>query len=90
MLITRVTTEVAAREGVDPIELEKPLYDNVDVDALEALVESAGRGPQNEVQITFTYYGYEVVVDGTGGVTLSGSTSSDGAESGSSDQTTTR
>jgi hypothetical protein len=84
-----VTTEVAAREGVDPIELEKPLYDIVDVDALEALVESAGRGPQNEVQITFTYYGYEVV-DGTGGVTLTGSTSSDGAGSGSTDQTTTR
>jgi len=90
MLSTRVTTEVAAREGVDPIELEKPLYDIVDVDALEALVESAGRGAQSEVQITFTYYGYEVIVDGTGGVTLTGSTSSDEAGGRSTDQTTIR
>jgi len=68
MLSTKVTTAVAAREGVDPLELEKPLYDIVDVGALERTLESARRGVQSEVEITFTYYGYEVVVDETGDV----------------------
>jgi len=86
MLSTRVTAEVAAREGVDPVELERPLYDAVDVDALEALVESAGRGPQSEVEITFTYYGYDVVVDETGDVTLTESRSGDGVGSRSTDR----
>jgi len=55
ILSTKVTTAVAAREGVDPVEFEKPLYDVVDVGALETIVEFAGRGPQWEVEITFTY-----------------------------------
>ena len=51
ILSTKVTTAVAAREGVNPVELEKPLYDVVDVGALETVVEFAGRGPQREVEI---------------------------------------
>ncbi|MFB6139396.1 MAG: HalOD1 output domain-containing protein [Halosimplex sp.] len=70
MLSTKVTTEIAAREGVDPLQLDEPLYDAIDVGALEAMLESARRR-DGDLEVTFTYYGYEVVVDETGDVTVS-------------------
>ncbi|WP_135365277.1 HalOD1 output domain-containing protein [Halosimplex halophilum] len=71
MLSTKVSTEIAAREGVDPLQLDEPLYDAVDVGALERLVETAGR-EGGEFEVEFTYYGYDVVVDGSGEVTVTG------------------
>ena len=59
-----VVTAVAARRGVDPLELP-PLYDWVDPEALDALFDSTtvrGRGHRFE----FTYDGHEIAVDGTG------------------------
>lgn len=69
MLSTKVVTEVAAREGVDPLELDKPLYDVVDVSALEQMVESAS-GREGTFEVTFSYHGYDVCVDATGDVTV--------------------
>ncbi|MFC7196508.1 HalOD1 output domain-containing protein [Halosimplex aquaticum] len=43
MLSTKVTRQIAAREGVDPLHLDKPLYDVIDVGALETMVESASK-----------------------------------------------
>ena len=60
----RIVTQIAAAEGVEPIDLEPPLHDVVDPDALDRLIESA----RTDVSITFTYRGYRVRVDGTGGV----------------------
>lgn len=69
MLSTKVITEVAAREGVDPLELEEPLYEIVDVSALEKMVESAS-GQEGTFEVSFSYYGYDVSVDGVGDVTV--------------------
>lgn len=69
MLSTKVITAVAAREGVDPLELDRPLYDVVDVSALETMVESAS-GREGTFEVTFSYHGYVVSVDATGDVAV--------------------
>lgn len=61
---TRIVTQIAAAEGVEPIDLEPPLHGVVDPGALDRLIES-GRA---DVSIAFTYRGYRVRVDGTGDV----------------------
>lgn len=68
----RVIETIAAREGVDPIDLDEPLYTAIDTDALDALVEAAdpdaGRSP---VHVEFRYHGYDVTVTADGDVHLS-------------------
>lgn len=70
MLSTKVSKEIAAREGVDPLQLDEPMYDVIDVGALETLVETAGSRDGGSIEVEFTYYGYDVVVDETGDVTV--------------------
>lgn len=68
---TEVVERIAARVGVDPIELETPLYDEIDPDALDALVNHMdGRQDQASVRVEFTYDGYAVTVDTTNGITI--------------------
>lgn len=55
-----IVERVADRENVDPLDLP-PLHDTVDPDALSALFASPGKGPEN---VTFTYNGYRVTVEG--------------------------
>lgn len=63
-----VVERVAAREGVDHTELV-PLYEAIDPDALDGLIETSGRDDP-VLQIGFTYHGYDVTVTGDGGVHL--------------------
>ena len=67
-----VVEAVADRKGVDITGLETPLYRVIDPDALERLVamrrESGTRSP---VCVRFRYYGYDVIVDSDGSVSLS-------------------
>ena len=65
-----VVSAVAKRFGVDPLELETPLYDAVDPDELNALLEGARRSGRSPVHVTFEYYGYTVSVDSGGSVML--------------------
>lgn len=58
----QVISAIATREGKSPMELDQPLYDAVDPDALNALF--SGRTPPVSVQ--FAYLGYVVVVRGDG------------------------
>lgn len=62
-----VVDAVARREKVEPENLEPPLYEAVDPDALDSLFEDnhTSRGT-----ISFMYKGYRVVVDSTGAVRL--------------------
>ena len=62
-----VVETVAESEGVDPLELEVPLYEAVDPDALDALFR-ANDGVEGVIE--FTYYGYEVSVTSSGHVSL--------------------
>lgn len=59
-----VVEAVARAEGADALDLEVPLYDAIDPDALDALFQS-GDG-----YIEFVYYGYEVTVGGDGRVSI--------------------
>lgn len=59
-----VVYSVAEQEGVEPEELNPPLYDVIDPDALETVF----RGSTG--QITFEYHGYLVTVDHSGSVSL--------------------
>jgi len=60
-----VVDAVAAREGVDPLELEVPLYSAIDADSLDRVMDTDA-----PVEVTFAYYGYEVTVAADGSVTL--------------------
>jgi len=57
-----VVERVAGCEGVDHTKLV-PLFDAIDPDALDKLVES-GQGTGSSLRITFTYHGYDVTVTG--------------------------
>lgn len=61
-----VVEKLAATEDVDPVEIEPPLYEAVDPDALDSLVESA-TGP---LTVAFPYCGYVVRVDESATVTV--------------------
>lgn len=54
-----VIRAVAAAAGVDPVELTPPLYDVVDPEALDALVENGS----DSIRISFTYGHHEVSVE---------------------------
>lgn len=60
----RVVEEVAGATGRDAVTLP-PLYDAVDPDALDALVDGS-----SDVQISFVYAGYEVTVESDQRITL--------------------
>lgn len=57
-----IIEEVAAIDGTDPTELP-PLYEVIDPEALDALVESAS---ESEFEVEFPYSGHEVTVTGDG------------------------
>lgn len=60
----RVIRRVSTAADSDPVELP-PLYDAIDPDALDALVERMSDGT-----VSFVYAGYEVIVENDGTVDL--------------------
>ena len=65
----RVIEAVADREGVDPMDLDVPLFESVDPDVLDLVVRSADGGThRSTVRVSFSYYGYEVSVAADGSV----------------------
>jgi len=66
-----VLEAVADQADVDVLDLAIPLYDAVDPDALETFYETAQDSFQTDTtSVSFTYYGYDVQVTGTGEVVL--------------------
>ncbi|MFB6155608.1 MAG: HalOD1 output domain-containing protein [Haloferacaceae archaeon] len=64
-VVVRITEAVAASSGDDPLALP-PLGNAVDVEAIEALVDDGSLR-----DLTFTYHGHRVTVDGDGRVRVS-------------------
>lgn len=60
-----VVEAVAEAEGTDPSELNPPLFDVVDVDSLDTVLQD-GTG-----EVAFEWVGYRVVVDAEANVDLS-------------------
>jgi hypothetical protein len=68
---TAIVERIAAAEGIDPLDLEVPLYDVIDPDALEALTNASDDGDARaDLELTFSYSGYIVTVDGRGNVEI--------------------
>jgi hypothetical protein len=65
-----VIDAVAGELEVDPLDLQTPLYDAIDPDELNALLDGAERPGRSPVEVTFRYHGYAVTVDSDGAVTL--------------------
>jgi hypothetical protein len=53
---------VADAAGVDPLDIDTPLYERVDTDALEQLFPNLGTAAATPGQLTFEFYGYTVAV----------------------------
>lgn len=65
----RVVEAVAARKGVDPVDLDVPLFEVVDPDMLDVLVRTADEGTdRSSVRVEFTYEGLDVTVAADGSV----------------------
>ena len=72
-LVVAVTETVAERRGVEPTDL-RPIHDVIDPDALNTVFEPAGTAVRNSGRVAFTYYGYEVRIDGDGSIEVEEST----------------
>ncbi|WP_440769167.1 HalOD1 output domain-containing protein [Natronorubrum sp. DTA28] len=66
-LVLEIAETVAARKGVDITELESPLHEAIDTEALESLFATPGV----DASVAFEYCGYTVRVDGDGDVRVS-------------------
>lgn len=67
----RVVDAVANAEGVDPTDLEPPLYDAVDPNAIDGLFDAtATPNASRNGRLTFRYRGYDVTVRADGTVSL--------------------
>lgn len=66
-LLITITEQIAAKKGVDPLDLP-PLYTAIDVDALTTLVTH--RDDASDLEVQFSYAGYQVTVTGDGAVSV--------------------
>ncbi|MHC3436696.1 HalOD1 output domain-containing protein [Natrialbaceae archaeon A-gly3] len=69
-LDVRIACRIAAHEETDPMTLDPPLHEAVDVDALEALLQSPHDGIDFAGTVSFEYCGYTVTVEHTGAVSV--------------------
>lgn len=66
-IVHRIVEEVAEREGVDPLDLNPPLQEVVDIDALEALCINPEKGNSGRYpSVEFLFHGYAVTINGDG------------------------
>jgi hypothetical protein len=66
-LSERIVLAVAAADGVDPVAFGEPLFETLDPDALDALVESLSTPTAS---LRFRFAGHWVTVTGDGAVTV--------------------
>lgn len=60
-LSTMILEEIAAQNGVDPVEVSPKLYTVIDTDALESLFFGETGGP---AKVEFPYAGHQVTIEG--------------------------
>lgn len=67
-LIKRIVDGVAVVQDTHPLHPAEPLYDAVDPDALQRLVDDPST---TDLEIAFEYHACRITVDGDGSVTVS-------------------
>lgn len=71
-LSLEVIEKIAAQKGVDPIALNPPLHDIIDLEALDAIFDTTTNGRRRGAgSVRFTYDGYEVAVFSNGDIEIS-------------------
>ncbi|QZP36682.1 HalOD1 output domain-containing protein [Halobaculum magnesiiphilum] len=63
----RVVESIAAAEGTDPADIDARLYDVVDPEAIDRIVDHGSP----DLTVAFRFNGYRVTVGGDGTVTVS-------------------
>lgn len=65
-LSVRIPEQIAAQQGCPPTELSPPLYEVIDLAALEHTLSTAAGGPHTtDPTVTFQYNELTVTVEGT-------------------------
>lgn len=64
-----VVEAIATATDTDPLELDSPLYDVIDTDALDRLVRQ-----DSLTRVEFEYEGHAVEIDGDGVIAVDGAT----------------
>lgn len=68
----RIVQAIADAEGVEPVDLDPPLFDVLDGDLLNALVSSnETNADEPSLELSFEYFGYTVHVAAGGTVSVS-------------------
>lgn len=67
-LVQRIVDGVAVIHDTNPMELSPPLYESVDPDALERVIQQSDR---QDLTVEFDYHGCTITVEGDGSVTVS-------------------
>ncbi len=69
---TAVIEAIAEHEGVDPLDLEQPLAEVVDTDALDSILDHVAANPESsDITVRFSYNGCRVRVSDDGTVAVS-------------------
>lgn len=68
---TVVIEAIAEHEGLDPMDLEQPLYEVINTDALDSIIGYAevAQAP-SDIDVRFSYNGCRVHVSGDGSVAV--------------------
>jgi hypothetical protein len=64
---TAVIEAIAEHEGLDPLDLDQPLYEVIDTDALDSII-GEGKDGLSEVTVQFSYNGCRVHATSDGSV----------------------
>lgn len=70
LLSQSVVEAVAEEDGTDPLDLSPPLYEAIDLDALDNVFATTQIEGRMDGQVTFFYKEYEVTVYGDGYVSV--------------------
>lgn len=65
---TAVVNAIAEHKGIDPLELDRPLYDVINPDALDSLFSQSTNGGAVTGRLTFSYGKHTVHVTSDGDV----------------------
>jgi hypothetical protein len=70
-----IVRTVAARENVDPVEIEQPLFEAIDPEALDALLQhDSEETTDSSIRVEFSYCGYDLLVTSSGDVRIADET----------------
>jgi hypothetical protein len=65
-----VVRAIATVKGVDPVDLDERLYDHIEPDALDTLLESKSGDSETEIQVSFSMSGCDIDVFDAGKIVV--------------------